>query len=64
MPVARIDLPAAPSYLAIDDVENALVALLADRRAVAFVDLTTRRMLAVADVGEEPYLVTLVGERN
>ena len=64
MPVDSIDLPDGTSYLAIDDVENTLLALLPARRAVVFVDLTTRRLVGAVDVGTEPFLVTVIGERN
>jgi DNA-binding beta-propeller fold protein YncE len=64
MPIDSIELPDGTSYLTIDDVENTLVALLPDRRAIAFVDLTTRRLVDVVDVGADPFFVTLFGERN
>jgi YVTN family beta-propeller protein len=64
MPVDTIELPEGTSYLTIDDVENTMLALLPDRRAVAFVNLTTRRVESVVDVGNEPFIVTVIGERN
>jgi YVTN family beta-propeller protein len=64
MPVDSVELPEGTSYLAIDDVENTLLALMPARRAIAFVDLTTRRVTGTVDAGSEPYLVTVFGERN
>lgn len=63
LPVDAIQLPAPASYLTIDDLENALLAVLPSLQAVAFVDLTSRRLLSLADVGPDPYLVAVVGER-
>jgi YVTN family beta-propeller protein len=64
LPVDSIELPEGTSYLTIDDVENTLLAILPARRAIAFVDLTTRRVVGTLDAGSEPYLVTVIGERN
>jgi hypothetical protein len=64
MPIDSVDLPDGTSYLTIDDVENTLLALLPARRTVVFVDLTTRRLVGAVDVGTEPFLVTVIGERN
>lgn len=62
LPIDFIDVPDAVSYLTIDDVENTLVSLMAERR-IGFVELTSKRLLSVIDVGREPYQVTVVGER-
>jgi YVTN family beta-propeller protein len=64
MPVNSIELPEGTSYLTIDDVENTLLALMPERRAVAFVDLTTRRVVGAVDVGRDPFILAVVGERN
>jgi DNA-binding beta-propeller fold protein YncE len=64
IPIARIELPGRAEYLAIDDVENTLVALIAGRREVAFANLSSRRVLGVVDVGSDPVFVAFVGERN
>lgn len=63
IPIDFVDVPDAASYLTIDDVENTLVSILPERRAIAFVELTSRRLLSTIDVGREPYQVTMVGER-
>jgi len=62
LPIDFIDVPGPVSYLAIDGVENTLVSLMAESR-IAFVELTSKRLLSVIDVGREPYQVTVVGER-
>jgi YVTN family beta-propeller protein len=63
LPVDSIPIPGPASYLTIDDVENALVVVIPSQRAVAFVDLTSRRVVGVADVGPEPFQAAVVGER-
>jgi YVTN family beta-propeller protein len=63
LPVDAIEVPGPVSWLALDDVENALVAVLPERRQVAFVDVTRKRLIATIDVGAEPFQVALVGER-
>jgi YVTN family beta-propeller protein len=62
-PVDQFDLPGGASYMAIDDAENTLLALMPAQRAIAVVDLTSRKVLAELPVGAEPYSVALVGER-
>ncbi len=64
MPLADVDLPGPATFLAIDDAENTLFALVPSRRTVAAVDLVGGRALGSFGVGEEPYQVTVVGERR
>jgi DNA-binding beta-propeller fold protein YncE len=63
LPVDDFDVPAPVSYLAIDDVDNTLFALMPSERKVAVIDLTSRRILSLLDVGSEPYQVTVSGAR-
>jgi YVTN family beta-propeller protein len=63
IPVDFFDLPAGATWLAIDDAENTLLALMPSRRSVVVVDLPSRRPVGIAEVGEEPYMVTVAGER-
>ena len=63
LPVDSIEVPGPVSWLALDDVENALVAVLPERRQVAFVDVTRKRLVATIDVGAEPFQAALIGER-
>jgi DNA-binding beta-propeller fold protein YncE len=62
-PIDRFALPEAASRLAIDDVENTLLALMPHGRAIAVVDLTNRRVLSELPVGDEPYGFAFSGER-
>ena len=58
--VGTIDLPAAASYLAIDDAEEALLAVLPSRGSVAVIDLVSRQLRAEIEVGTGPHELALV----
>lgn len=64
VPVDTFEIPAPASYMVIDDVENVLFVLLPSRGAIAAVDLTSRRTLALLDTGPGPTSFALVGERH
>jgi YVTN family beta-propeller protein len=64
LPVDAFDLPGWVSNMAIDDPQNQLFALMPARRAIAVIDLTSRRVLSVIDVSGDPYEVKLAAERN
>jgi len=64
MPIDFVDLPGDASYLAIDDAENTMFGLMPEQRAAAVVDLATKQLLAVIDVGLDPRMLVLAGERN
>jgi hypothetical protein len=61
--VDSIEVPGAVSYLAIDDVENMLVAVLPGPGRIAFIDLTRKRLVSTADVGRDPFRVAPISER-
>ncbi len=63
IPIDYVEVPDPVSYLAIDDAENTLLAVLPARRAIAVLDLSSRQVLATVAVGEDPYTVALAGER-
>lgn len=63
LPVDSIAVPGPVSYLALDDVENALVAVVPTLGRLAFVDVTRKRLVGSLDVGGDPFQVALVGER-
>lgn len=63
LPVDAIEVPGPVSYLAVDHVENALVAVLATLGQVVFVDVARKRLVATVDVGAAPYQVAVMGER-
>jgi len=64
MPVDDFRVPDPVSYAAIDDAENTILFLMPERRAIAVVDLTSRRILGVLDVGVDPFDLTVSGERR
>ncbi|MEK7705525.1 MAG: hypothetical protein AAB426_11250 [Myxococcota bacterium] len=64
LPSVSVPLPAVAGYLAIDDVENRLWATLPEGHAVAVVDLVSRRVLHVAEIGAAASFLSLIGERR
>ena len=64
LPVDAFDVPGWVSSMAIDDPQDQLFALMPGRRAIAVVDLTSRKVLSIIDVSGEPYEVRLPAERN
>jgi DNA-binding beta-propeller fold protein YncE len=62
-PIDQFDVPGAVSYMAIDDAENTLLALMPRRHSIAVVDLTNRRVLTELPVGGDPYAFSFAGER-
>jgi DNA-binding beta-propeller fold protein YncE len=62
--VDRFDVPGAVSYMAIDDTDDTLLALMPERRSFAVFDLTSRKLLAEVPVGAEPYRLALARERR
>jgi hypothetical protein len=63
LPVDAIAIPGPVSYLALDSLENALLAVLPTLGQIAFVDVTRKRLVAALDMGGEPFQVVLTGER-
>ncbi len=63
LPVDSIAVPGPVSQLALDDVENTLLAVLPTLGQVAFVDTTRKRLVATVDLGGEPFQVVVAGER-
>jgi hypothetical protein len=49
--------------MAIDDLENTMFMVMPGLRAVSVMDLTSRRQVAVMDVGAEPHALVLERER-
>jgi YVTN family beta-propeller protein len=64
LPVDAFDVPGWVSNMAIDDPQNQLFALMPALRAVAVLDLTSRKVLAVIDVSGDPWELRLAAERN
>jgi YVTN family beta-propeller protein len=63
LPVKTFKVPGSASRMAIHDAQNAMFLLLPERRAIAVVDLTTWRTVAVLDVGPDPFGLAVAGER-
>jgi YVTN family beta-propeller protein len=63
-PMAGIELPAPVSFLAIDALENALVAVMPAAGQVGYVDIASRRLTSAMDVGPAPDKLVVVGERR
>jgi len=61
--IDSIDVPGAVSYMAIDDAENTLLALVPERASIVILDLTSRRRIAEIPVGVSPYTFAFFGER-
>jgi hypothetical protein len=64
LPVDAFELPGWVSQMAIDDVQNLLFAVMPSRRAIAVVDLTSRKVVSVIESPGEPYEVRLSAERD
>jgi YVTN family beta-propeller protein len=62
--LGTIALPYSPGDMLIDDVQNLLLAALPERGSLAFVELTRREMVSVADVGPDPVRLAVSGERR
>ncbi|BDG09254.1 YncE family protein [Anaeromyxobacter paludicola] len=63
IPVDFFPVPGTVTWLAIDDAENALLALVPSLPGLAVLDLASHQLLSTVPVGEEPYAVTVAGER-
>ena len=64
LPIDHVEVPGDASYLAIDDAENALFVLVPAQRTIAVIGLASKRRLAEIDVGFEPRVLALDGERR
>lgn len=61
--IDTLRVPGPATLLAIDDLENALFALVPSRGAIAVVDLVSKRLLSEIELGANPYKFVLSGER-
>jgi YVTN family beta-propeller protein len=62
-PIDQFGVPGAVSYMAIDDAQNTLLALMPGRRGIAVIDLTSRKLVAELPVGAGAYVFAFAGER-
>ena len=58
-----IDIKGPAGYLAIDNDENNLYAVVPERKVVSIVNLVSRKVVGEIDVSEAPSWVTMMGER-
>ncbi len=63
IPIDFFDVPGGVSWLAIDDTENTLLALMPAQRAIAVIDIASRREVGIVPIGDDPYMVTVAQER-
>jgi YVTN family beta-propeller protein len=64
LPVDHFDVGGGATWMAIDAAEDVLFLLLAEKRSVAAVQLTTRSAAGGFDTGADPRVLALMGERN
>jgi YVTN family beta-propeller protein len=64
IPIAAPTLPDAGGEMVIDDAQGLLLVALPERGSVAFVDLSRRETVSVADVLPEPARLAVTGERR
>jgi len=62
-PVGFVTTGTSIAYMAIDPEENNLFLVSPDRRSVPVANLTSRRIVGEIDVGDDPYWVTMMGEK-
>jgi YVTN family beta-propeller protein len=64
LPADYIEAGGPVSFLAIDDTDNQLVLVVPSRRWIAFADLGGRRVPIRLEMGAEPLVVAVMGERH
>jgi YVTN family beta-propeller protein len=64
LPIDDFEVPDSVSFMAIDEVDNTLFALVPSLGKVAVIDLTSRKIVALLDVGSDPYQVIVGSRRN
>lgn len=62
-PVGFVDSGSAIAQMTADGDENRLFMVNPDRKSVLVANLTSRRIVGEVDVGDDPYWVTMMGER-
>jgi YVTN family beta-propeller protein len=64
LPVARVELPGPATWLAIDDTYDVLLGVVPSRRGLSAMQLNSRKVLPLLDLGHGPYAAAVVGERR
>lgn len=63
LPVDAVHTGDTASYMTIDGEENNLHMVVPERQILMVVNLISKRMVSTIDVGEDPYWISLMGER-
>lgn len=63
LPGVSLDGPDSIDYITIEGEENNLCVLSGDSRSLQFINLVSRKITGVIDVGADPYQISLAGER-
>ncbi len=63
IPVDMVELPDSPAFMTIDDAHNRLLALMPETSAIAVMELNSRSIAGVIDVGDDSRVVAVIGER-
>lgn len=63
-PLETLAVPAPVSFMAVDDVDNALLLLMPDLPAVGVMDLSSRQVTRIVDVGLRPQRAAWIGSRH
>jgi DNA-binding beta-propeller fold protein YncE len=64
LPVDFLEVPGGPADMVIDREENRLLLVVPEESAVAAVDLVTKRLRGVMDVGRDPRSLDVMGSRR
>ena len=64
LPVGRIDLAGPATFLAIDNAYDVMLGVMPGRKGIFAMELTSRKVLPVMEIGASPYGVAVFGERN
>lgn len=64
MPIDFIDAGGGVNYITIDDEEKRLYFLLPEKKVLKILDVVSKKTLSEIDVGEEPFWVSVMGEKK
>jgi hypothetical protein len=63
-PLETLAVPAPVSRMAVDEIENAMLLLMPDLPAVGVMDLSSRQLASLVDVGLKPHRAAWIGDRH
>jgi hypothetical protein len=64
LPLFRVPLPGPATWLAIDDTYDVLLAVIPSLKAVAGMELVSRKLVPLVDTGDASYATAVVGQRD